>query len=178
MSKGKQRNWWLAVGILLVFLLVAGASLFFIVRRRLPPEFSKDIHAGLAARPIRDPDARLAKYLEERYGPMSDPANRQKVFMGYFDVDHIKAMQLMIKHSPAAQRPGTILAAARWVENYRNSLTPEERTALHTQFQTPEGVAMLRRATAQYNSQDVQYRGQTAPVISQLLKTIRTLQTP
>ena len=31
---------------------------------------------------------------------------------------------------------------------------------------------MLRQATAQYNSQDVQYRGQTAPVISQLLKTI------
>ena len=178
MSTTKRRGWWRGAVILLAVLLVAGASLFFVIRRRLPPGFSKDIQAGLAARPIKDADARLNKYHEGRYGPQSDPSNREKVFLGYFDVDHIKAMQLMVKHSPEAQRPGTIQAAARWVENYRNSLTPEERAGLSAQFRSPEGVNMLRRATAQYNSQDVKYRGQTAPVISQLLKTISSLQNP
>ena len=64
--------------------------------------------AGLAARPIKDPDARLHKYLEERYGPMSDADNRQKAFLDYFNVDHIKALQLMVKHDPEAQHPGSV----------------------------------------------------------------------
>jgi hypothetical protein len=173
----KQKRPWLRVaGIILAILLVVGAAGFLAIRKRIPPEFSKDIRAGLAARPIKDPDARFAKYLEERYGPMSDTDNRQKAFLDYFNVDHIKALQLMVKHSPEGQRPGSIAAAARWVEGYRDSLTPEERAALRAQIQSPAGVAMLRRATAQYNAQDVRYRGQTAPVISQLLQTIASLQ--
>jgi uncharacterized protein YgiM (DUF1202 family) len=67
---------------------------------------------------------------------------------------------------------------ANWVRAYRESLTLPERAGLNARFQTPEGRAMLRQATAQYNSQDVQYRGQTAPVISQLLKTISSTQQP
>jgi hypothetical protein len=51
----------------------------------------KDVRAGIAARHIADPDARLAKYLEGRYGSMGDPANRRKVFLDFFDVEHIKA---------------------------------------------------------------------------------------
>ena len=39
-----------------------------------------------------------------------------------------------------------------------------------------QGFAAWEQATAQYNSQDVKYRGQTAPVISQLLRTIYTVQ--
>jgi hypothetical protein len=37
---------------------------------------------------------------------------------------------------------------------------------------------MLRAATALYNSQDVEYRGQTVPVISELLTTIASLPKP
>jgi len=48
---------------------------------------------------------------------------------------------------------------AKWVAGYRESMTPQERAALNARFQTPEGKAMLRRAAAQYNSQDVRYRG-------------------
>lgn len=178
MSTAKRRIGWRVAGIVLALLLVAGAIGFFTVRKRIPPEFSKDIRAGLAARHIQDPDERFHKFLEMRYGPMSDPANRQKAFLDYFNADHIKALQLMVKHSPEAQRPGSIAAAARWVEGYRNSLTQPERAALRAQLQSPEGVTMLRRATALYNSQDVHYRGQTAPVISQLLTTIGSLQNP
>ncbi len=178
MDTKRRRPWLRVIGILLALLVTAAVAGFFVIRKRLPPQFSKDVRAGLAARSIQDPDARLNKYLEGRYGPMSDPANRQKVFLGYFDVEHIKAMQLLVKHSPEAQRPANIQAAARWVGNYRQSLTPQDRAALRAQLTSPAGVEMLRRATAQYNSQDVQYRGQTAPVISELLKTIGSLQKP
>lgn len=178
MDNKQKRPWLRVIGILVALLMVAAAAGFFAVRKRLPPEFSKDIRAGLAARRIQDPDARFEKYLEGRYGPMSDPLNQQKAFLDYFNVEHIKALQLLVKHSPEAQRPQNIAAAARWVENYRESLTLEDRAALRAKLQTPAGVEMLRRATAQYNSQDVHYRGQTAPVISQLLKTIHSLQTP
>jgi hypothetical protein len=96
----------------------------------------------------------------------------------FFNIEHIKALQLMVRHSPEDQRRANILAMAKWVSSYRESLTAPELAALNARFQTPEGRAMLRQATAQYNSQDVQYRGQTAPVISQLLKTISRTQQP
>ena len=177
MNARKRRPRWRVTGIILAVVVMAGVVIFFQVRRHLPRDFDKDIRAGLAAREIADPDERLRKYHEERYGPLSDPLNRQKVFMGYFDLEHIKAMQFMVQHIPEDRRAATIQASARWIENYRNSLTPQERAALQAQFQGPEGQAMLKQATGQYNSQDVQYRGQTVPVISQLLQTIYHLQT-
>lgn len=151
---------------------LAGVIWFGVLRQRVPPEFMKDIRAGLPARNIKDPDARLLKYLENRYGSMSEPANREAVFIDFFDVERIKALQFLVAHSPAEFRQANIDAMARWVESYRESLSGAERLALNARFRTPEGQAMLRRATAQYNSQDVRYRGNTAGVISQLLRTL------
>lgn len=172
-SKG---SWWRILGVLLLVLVLVGVALGLAVRRRLPPGLGKDIRAGIAARHIKDPDERLKKYLEGRYGPLSDPANRQQVFLDFFNVEHIKALQLLVKHAPESQRQASIQAMARWIESYRNSLTAQERADLKTRLQGSEGQAMLKRATTQYNSQDVAYRGQTAPVISQLLQTIGSLQ--
>jgi hypothetical protein len=178
MKAKRKRSFWRAAGIALAVLVAGGAVLIYSVSRRLPPELMKDIRAGIAAREIPNADERLNKYLELRYGPLDDPANREKVFVDFFNIEHIKALQLMVQHSPASQRQSNILAMAKWVSSYRESLAPTERAALNARFQTPEGRAMLRQATAQYNSQDVQYRGQTAPVISQLLKTISSTQQP
>ncbi len=136
----------------------------------------KDVRAGLAARDLRDPDERIGKYLEERYGSMSLPENRQKAFVDFFEVEHIKVLQLLATHSPENHRQANIDAMARWVSGYRESLTAQERVSLNARFQTPEGKAMLRRATAQYNSQNVRYRGSTAPVISELLRTLNTIE--
>jgi hypothetical protein len=141
-----------------------------------PAALWKDIRAGAAARDIQDPDARLQRYLEERYGPMTDLNCRREAFLGFFDVDHIQALHLLLNYSPEPMRPRLIAAMARWVEAYRSSLTSRERMDLSARFTAPEGQAMLKRSTAAYNSQDVRYRGATAPVISQLLKTIREVQ--
>jgi hypothetical protein len=81
-------------------------------------------------------------------------------------------MQFLVRHSPAKMRQANIDASARWVQQFRESLSPEQRTDLAARLQAGGGDSMLAGATAQYNSQDVRYRGQTAPVVSQLLKTI------
>lgn len=174
----KKRRWTGWRGIALVVSLPVLLGIVFVVkaRRDIPAGMVRDIRAGVAARGIADPDKRIARYLELRYGPLSDPANRRKAFLDFFNVDHVRALQLMVKHSPAEHRQGNIEAMAKWVEDYREKLTNEEREILKTQFQTPDGRAMLRQATAQYNSQDVHYRGTTAPVISQLLRTISSVQ--
>lgn len=176
MKTNRKWSWWRVGAVLLAVLVVISVALALWVRSRIPAEFGPDLRAGIAVRKIADPETRLNKYLELRYGPMSDPANRQKVFMDYFNVDHIKALQLMLKHVPKEQRQATIQASSHWIENYRESLTPEQAAALKAQLLSPEGQAAMRRATAQYNNQSVEYRGQTIPVISQLLKTIAYVQ--
>ncbi len=178
MTTKSHRSFWRIVAAATLVLVVGGAALWLGWRRHVPREILPDVRAGLAARGIQNPDERLHKYLELRYGSLDDAAIRQKVFLDFFDIERIKALQFIVRHSPENQRQESIHAMSRWVESYRNSLTPSERAVLREKFSTPEGRSMLRRATAQYNSQDVRYRGQTAGVISQLLKTIHSVEQP
>ncbi len=176
-AKSKRtRLWWRIIGIALAAALITGAVSWFALRKRIPPGLMHDIRAGIGARDLQDPDQRLHRYLELRYGPQDNPVNRERAFMDFWNVEHIKALQLLVKHSPEDQRRANIMAMAQWVEDYRKSLTHAERATLNAYFQTEEGRQMLRQATAQYNSQDVRYRGLTAPVISQLLNTLGSVQ--
>jgi hypothetical protein len=176
MKTGARRKWWMVAGIFALVLLLLATTFVIGVRRRLPPGIMKDIRAGRTARHITNPDARLKQYLEARYGAMDVATNREKMFLDFFDLDHIKALQLLVKYSPDKHREENILAMSRWVEHYRESMTPQERSDLKQKLAGPGAESMLKQATAQYNSQDVKYRGQTAPVISQLLRTIYTVQ--
>ncbi len=178
MKTETKRLWGRILGLALLALVLLVVVSGWLLRRSMPRELMRDLRAGMAARTIANPDARLDKYLEVRYGPQSDPANRRKVFLDFFNLDHIKALQMMVRHSPSDQKRANVLAMSRWVEGFRNSLRPEDRTALSAELQTEAGRAMLGQATAQYNAQDVHYRGLTAPVISQLLTTIAELQQP
>ena len=178
-SKPKSRRlFWRVAGITTLVFIVAGAVLVQHIRHRLPPGLMLDIRAGVAARDIPDADQRFEKYLEGRYGPMSDAANRQKAFLDFFNIEHIKALKLLVQHSPENLRQANINATAKWLQHYRESLNPAERADLAARLQSPEGRTMLQQATQQYNSQDVRYRGQTVAVISQLLTTISSLQKP
>lgn len=173
----KPKSWrlfWQITVITLLVLAVAGAYVVHRIRQ-LPPELMQDIRAGIAARDIKDPNKRFEKFLEGRYGPLTDPANRQKAFLGFFDKDHIRSMQLLVKHSPEKQRQANIDASAKWVQDYRDNLTAQERADLSAKLLSPEGHEVLKQATSLYNMQDIYYREQTKPVISELLKTIGSL---
>lgn len=174
MSKRQYWKWaGAAAGLLLCLAVAFWLRVAYFGR---PVGLMRDIRAGLAARPIRDPDQRLVKYLQGRYGDLSDPAVRQEVFADFFDPERIKALQMLVKHAPDDQRQANIDAMARWLAAHRASMSAGERAALNARFQTPEGRRMLGRATAQYNAQDVHYRGYTAPVISELLRTLSEVE--
>lgn len=174
-AQSKKRLVWLALAMVCLAVLAAGIY-GRVFRRYPPPELMQDLQAAIAVRDVKNADERFGQYLERRYGSMDDPANRQKAFLDFFNVDHIRALQFMVAHSPAEQRQANIQATADWVANYRLTMTAAERAALAGQITSPEGRQMLRKATAQYNSQDVYYRGSTAPVISQLLRTIHDVE--
>jgi hypothetical protein len=156
--------------------LIAGGLWTRVLHRGPPPGLLQDIRAAVGARTVADPDERLLRYLEGRYGPMTETTNRQRAFVEFFDVEHIQALHFMVQHSPGELRQANIDAMARWLASYRTSMNSAERAALKARFQGPDGRAMLRRATAQYNSQDVYYRGSTAAVISELLKTMNYVE--
>lgn len=173
----RGRKLWIGLGAGLLVLLVIGVIGYVKMFRGYPPrELMQDIKAGVAVREIKDADARFAKYLERRYGPMSEAANREKAFLDFFNPEHIRALQFMVAHSPPDQRGENIAATAKWVAQFRAGLAPAERAALSEKLKSDSSRLMLKRATAQYNSQDVYYRGATAPVISELLRTIHEVQ--
>jgi hypothetical protein len=174
MSKRKALGWAVgAASLVLGFTVLFGFLWVYLGR---PAGLLREVRAGLAARPIRDPDQRLVRYLEERYGNLANPTNRQAVFVDFFDPERIQALQVLVKHTPDAQRQANLEAMARWLAAYRESMGAQERAALNARFQTAAGRAMLGRATAQYNAQDVRYRGYTAPVISELLRTLHEIE--
>ncbi|MGC3958076.1 MAG: hypothetical protein QM813_09105 [Verrucomicrobiota bacterium] len=173
-SRAKKIILW-GVSFLLVMLVLGVVGYLRLFRSYPPKELIQDIRAGIVARDTQDPDKRFEIYLEHRYGSMAEAANRQKAFLAFFDPEHIRALQFLATHAPKDQQAANIAATARWVEQYRNQLTPAERAALGAQINSDAGRQMLRNATATYNSQDIYYRGKTVPVIEQLLKTIHDL---
>ncbi len=163
----------------MVTLVLAGLVTVLWIRtfhHYLPKELVKDIQAGLAARGVAEPEARIEKFLQARYGPLTNPANRQKAFLDFFDVDHIKGLNFIVSHTPAAQKQINTQAMAQWIANYRGTMSLEERAALQARLNSDAGQVMLRQATAQFLSQDVYYRGAQKAVVQELMLTLADLR--
>lgn len=164
------------VGVVGVAVLTLGVVLWIRTFHRYTPlEVVQDIRAGLAARHAPQP---VERFLELRYGPLTEPANRQKAFLDFFNVGHIEGLHLIVSHMQDGERQTNIAAMARWIAEYRRTMSPKEKQALNARLSTPEGRQMLRQATAQYLRQDVHYRAATAGVITQLMTTVVAVQKP
>ena len=165
--------WGAVVGIAL---LTLGVVLWIrTFHRYTPMEVVQDIRAGLAARHAPQP---VERFLELRYGPLTEPANRQKAFLDFFNVGHIEGLHIIVTHMQAAERQTNIAAMAQWVAQYRRTMSPEEKQALNARLSTADGRRMLRQSTAQYLSQAVHYRAATAGVIRELMTTVVAVQKP
>lgn len=176
-DRNRKKRWLRIVGWVCaaVFVVVVAAGLVVLKRLRdyPPKEAMLDIKAGLAA---RHAPKQVERFLEVRYGSMTNAANREKAFMDFFNVDHIKGLNFLVNHMPPEKRNANITAMGEWVANYRETMTPEERSYLSAQLNSPEGVAQVRKATSQYLQQDVRYRAANAMVISELLTTLTSLK--
>ena len=169
----RQVLWVGAVGTLIVALGVTFWIRTF--HRYTPLEVVQDIRAGLAARHAPQP---VGRFLELRYGPLTEPANRQKAFLDFFNVGHIEGLHIIVTHMQDGERQTNIAAMARWVAEYRRTMSAKEKQALNARLSTAEGRRMLRQATAQYLRQDVHYRAATAGVITELMTTVVAVQKP
>ena len=138
-----------------------------------PIEVAQDLRAAVASRNAPRP---VERYLELRYGPLTEPANREKAFLDFFNVGHIEGLQVLVKRMPESRRSGSIAGMAQWVADYRKNLSPEEKEALGAYLRTDAGRLTIQQASAKYLSQDVYYRAATAPVIRELMATLAEAQ--
>src|SRR5512139_2980698 len=95
-----------------------------------------DVKAGLAARNAPQP---VEEFMELRYGPMTEPANRQKAFLDFFNVGHIEGLHALVNRIPASYHEVAIANMAQWVADYRRTLSPQEQASLRDYFQTESG---------------------------------------
>ena len=165
---------WAASGAMLV--LALGVALWMRrFHRYTPMEVVQDIQAGLAARHAPEP---VERFLELRYGALTEPANRQKAFLDFFNVGHIEGLQIITSHMRDGERQTNVAAMARWVAEYRRTMSPEEKQEIKARLSTEDGRRMLQQAAAQYLKQDVHYRAATARVITELMTTVSSVQKP
>ena len=172
-NRNRKLLWVGVAGIL----LIAACATFWIrnFHRYTPLEALRDLEA---AAQVKDAPRPVERFLELRYGPLTDPANRQRAFLDFFNVGHIKGLNMLVRRMPSEMRQANITAMAQWVANYRATMTSEEKAALAAYVTSPGGRATLQQATAQYLRQDVRYRAATASVIQELMTTLATVQKP
>ena len=84
-------------------------------RTYTPVEVAQDLQAAVAARNAPKP---VERFLELRYGPLTQPENRQKAFLDFFNVGHIEGLQILVSRAPESRRKASIDAMAedtrRW----------------------------------------------------------------
>jgi hypothetical protein len=165
--------WVCAAGIVLAALAVTCWTRRF--QSYTPIEALHDLQA---AAQVRDAPRPVERFLELRYGPMTDPANRQKAFLDFFNVGHIQGLNLLASALPNEQRQSNVTAMAQWVANYRTTMTPDEKAALAAYATSPVGRATLQRATLQYMQQDVRFRASTLRVTEEVMTTLAVVQRP
>jgi hypothetical protein len=167
----------LLAGIVGIAVAIVATMLWFhAFHHYTPREAMEDVHAGIAARHIKDPEARVKRFLEMRYGSLTNPANREKAFLDFFNVDHIKSLNYIVNNTSPSQKAANTQAMAQWIADYRNSMSPEEKAALKAQLDSDASRAMIQQASAQFNSQDVYYRGAQKPVMTELLTTLTAIR--
>jgi len=177
----KSRTTKIILGIVLVALALIGTGTALWIRtfhHYSPWEVLKDVRAGLAARDIQQPKARVEAFLTARYGPLTESANRQHAFLDLFNVDHVKALDLIAGHSPASQQQADTQGMAEWIAQYRKTMTVEERAALRACINSKSGQSMLRQSTAHYMAQEESVRKAQKPVMTELTTTLTSLWMP
>ena len=161
-----------------VVILLAGLAWRLWVRQfheYTPVEALHDLEAAARVGPTPRP---VERFMELRYGPMASPANRQKAFLDFFNIGHIKGLNMLVARLDPEHRQPNIDAMARWVADYRATLTPEEKTALGAYLGSAAGRATIQRAAAEYLREDVHFRASTAGVVQELLTTVAQVRKP
>jgi hypothetical protein len=137
-----------------------------------PMEAWKDLRAASQVEHSPDP---VQLFLELRYGPQTDPANRRKAFVDFFSAAHIEGLYLIVGDSTDSGTKTLVSEVAQIIKDYRETMSPAEKADLGAYFRSDTGRAHLREATTCYQSKDVQFRAVTTPVVRELLTTLTSM---
>ncbi len=140
-----------------------------------PVEVTRDLRAAIGAKDAPRP---VERFLELRYGPLTESANRERAFMDFFNPGHIEGLHIIVRHTPEGMKQSNVDGMAQWLAEYRRTMSAEEKDSLGAFFRSGTGQATLQQATAKYLAQDVHYRALTAPVITELMTTVAAVQKP
>ena len=124
-----------------IVVIAAGTTLW--IRRfhhYTPVEAVQDVRAAIQAKDAPQP---VERFLELRYGPLTDPANRQRAFLDFFNIGHIKGLHYLAGRMGSQQRQASTAAMAQWVANYRTTMTPDERASLGAYVSSDAGRATI-----------------------------------
>jgi hypothetical protein len=171
--KHRTRNL-LCAGAAVIVLMAAGAALGWsrAFPRYTPLDAFRDLRAAIRAQHAPNP---TEEFFERRYGPLTDPANRQRVFLDFFNVGHQRGMQIITRHQGSEKEKASIAATAKWIADYRRKLTPQEKQALGAYFRSDTGRARKEESNAEYLKQDAQSRADQAPVFREITFTLLTV---
>jgi hypothetical protein len=162
------------VGVAVIVLTAVGAKLWTRhFHRYTPVEALQDLRA---AAQVRDAPRPVERFLELRYGPLTDPENRQRAFLDFFNIGHIKGLHFLASRMGNEQMQASTAAMAQWVASYRTTMTADERASLGAYVRSEAGRATIQQAAAQYLQQDVRFRASTASVIQELMTTVATVR--
>jgi hypothetical protein len=140
-----------------------------------PLDALKDLRAGAQVGHSAHPAQR---FLELRYGPQTEPANREKAFMDLFNAGHIEGLHLIVGGRTDPRTKALVAEVAKIIADYRQTMTPAEKADLSAYFRSDAGRAQIREATDSYQSKDARFRAVSTPVIQELLTTLTTLSSP
>jgi hypothetical protein len=157
-------------------LVVLGAA--FWIRRfhsYTPADAVRDFRAAKQAQHAERP---VERFLDLRYGPQTDAANRRKAFVDFFNVGHIEGLYLIVGKNTDPNTRRLVDDTARIFTGYRQAMSPEDKQALMDYFNSDAGRGQIQQATAAYLAKDVHFRTVTAPVIQELMTTLAVVQNP
>lgn len=138
-----------------------------------PLDALKDLRAGAQAGHSPHP---ARQFLELRYGPQTDPANREKAFKDLFNVGHIEGLYLIVGNRTDDKTKKLVGDVAQIITDYRKTMSPAEKANLEDYFNSDAGRAQVHEATSTYQSKDARFRSVATPVIQELLTTLTALQ--
>lgn len=157
----------------IVFLGLAGAVAVWKTKGPVLQSLAQDLKAGAMARHAPVP---FDRFMEIRYGPMTETSNRERAFLSFFDATHIDGLHRLVTYMKPAEQQANIAATAKWIAHYRETLSPAEKESLRSMLASDSGQLRVKQATAKYLSQDAHYRAATAPVIAELMVTLDRVQ--
>jgi hypothetical protein len=129
-----------------------------------------------AASQVTNAQDPYGNFLELRYGPQTNPTNREQALKDFFNVGHIEGLRLIVSHLKGPEAKTIITNVAETLSKYRQTMSPAEKAELGTYFYSDTGHTQIHQATSCYLSQDAQFRSTTSPVIEELLTTLTVVK--